>query len=119
MAERSSREQVNVLFLRYIVGFNPFCSKEKISLVMGYIVDLTLILCGIFGSHSNVTPNGVQSVIDDFAGSTHKASIHSEILSFIDGVPQFEYGDNDVVTAKIRDLISRNCDPPSAVPTYT
>ena len=87
--------------------------------MVGYIVDLTLILCGVFGSHVSLSPSQVQSVINNFAVATHKASIHSEILSFVNGVPQFEYGDNDVVTAKIRDLISRNCDPPRLTPTYT
>ncbi|KAI0276094.1 hypothetical protein BGY98DRAFT_736470 [Russula aff. rugulosa BPL654] len=84
-------------------------SNENICLVMGYIVDLTIILCGVFG---NVSPSVAQSVIDNFANSTHKTSIHSDISSFIRTVPQFQYYDNDVVMAKIIDLISRNCDPP-------
>lgn len=82
---------------------------------MGYIVDLTIILCGVFG---NVSPSVAQSVIDNFANSTHKTSIHSDISSFIRTVPQFQYYDNDVVMAKIIDLISRNCDPPPGNATY-
>ncbi len=109
---------MSVLFLHHIVGFNPFCSRDKISLVMGYIVDLTFILCTVFRFPGNVSPSQVQSVINNFDGSTHKASIHSEILSFVNGVPRFEYGDNDVVTTKIRGLISRSCDPPPAMPMY-
>ena len=81
-------------------------------LVVSYIVDLTIILCGVFGSRIDVSPSQIQSVINNFSGATHKASIHSEILSFVDKVPQFEYGDHDIITGKIRDLISRNCDPP-------
>ena len=79
---------------------------------MGYIVDLTLILCGVFGSHGNVLPSEAPSVINSFAGSSVKTSIHNDISSFIRTVPQFQYYDNDVVMAKIIDLISRNCDPP-------
>ena len=80
---------------------------------MGYIVDLTLVLCGVFGSHGSVSPSGVQSVIDNFASSNVKRRIHNDISSFIRTVPQFQYHDNDVVMAKIIDLISRNCDLPS------
>ena len=85
---------------------------------MGYIVDLTVILCDIFGSRGNVSPSGAQSVINKFGSSSLKTSIHSDISSFIRTVPQFQYGDKDVVMAKIIDLISRNCNPPSDDATY-
>ena len=85
---------------------------------MGYIVDLTVILCGVFGPHGNVSPSGVQSVINNFANSSLKTSIHSDISSFIRTVPQFQYYDNDVVMAKVIDLISRNCDPPPSNARY-
>jgi hypothetical protein len=80
---------------------------------MGYIVDLTVILCDIFGSHGNVSRSGIQSVINNFGSSSLKMSIHHDISSFIRTVPQFQYHDNDVIMAKIIDLISRNCGPPS------
>jgi hypothetical protein len=85
---------------------------------MGYIVDLTVILCGVFGSHGNVSPSGAQSVINIFADSSLKTSIHNDISGFIRTVPQFQYYDNDVVMAKIIDLISRNCDPLPGNATY-
>jgi hypothetical protein len=85
---------------------------------MGYVVDLTVILCGVFGSHGNVSPSGAKSVINNFVGSSLKTSIHNDISSFIRTVPQFQYGDNDIVMAKIIDLISRNCNPPSDDATY-
>jgi hypothetical protein len=84
---------------------------------MGYIVDLTVILCGVFGSR-NVSPDGAQSVINNFASSSLQTSIHNDISSFIRTVPQFQYYDNDVVLAKIIDLISRNCDPPPGNARY-
>jgi len=93
-------------------------SNENICLVMGYIVDLTVILCGVFGPHGSVSASGAQSVINNFANSSLKTSIHNDISSFIRTVPQFQYYDNDVVMAKIIDLISRNCDPPPSNATY-
>jgi len=83
-------------------------SKEEICLVVGYIVDLTLILCNVFKSSGNVSPGEVQSAISNFAGSSLKTSIHNDISSFIRTVPQLQYHNNDVVMAKIGDLISRN-----------
>lgn len=81
-------------------------SKEDICLVVGYIVDLTLILCNVFRSSGNVSLGEVQLTIKNFARSS--ANIHSDIRSFITMVPQLQYHDNDVVMAKIRDLISGN-----------
>jgi len=98
---------VSAPFFHYIVDFNPFFSKGKICLVVGYIVDLTLILCSVFRSPGNVSPGEVRSVINNLAGSSFNTSIHNDISSFIRTVtvPQFQYHDNDVIMAKIRDLI--------------
>ena len=101
---------MSALFLHFVVGFNPLYSTENICLVVGYIVDLTLILCGVFGSPGNVSSNKVQSVKHKFASSGLKAKIHAEICRFIETVPKFKYYDNDVVISKITDLIKQNCD---------
>jgi hypothetical protein len=98
--------------LLYAVGFNPFFSKETICLVVGYIVDLTLILCRVFRSPGNVSRGDIQSAINDFNNSSLKTSIHNDISSFIRTVPQFQYHDNDVIIAKIKDLTLKNCNPP-------
>ncbi|KAF8474332.1 hypothetical protein DFH94DRAFT_695408 [Russula ochroleuca] len=87
-------------------------SNENICLVVGYIVDLTLILCSVFRSSGNVSPSDVQSVMDNFDNSRLKTSIHAEISRFIRTVPRFNYHDNDVVMEKIIDLIRQNCDKP-------
>jgi hypothetical protein len=79
---------------------------------VGYIVDLTLILCSVFRSSGNVSPSDVQSVMDNFDNSRLKTSIHAEISRFIRTVPRFNYHDNDVVMEKIIDLIRQNCDKP-------
>jgi hypothetical protein len=103
---------VSALFLHYTVGFNPLFSNENICLVVGYIVDLTLILCGVFGSPGNVSSSNVQSVKNQFANSGLKMNIHAEIRRFIETVPKFKYHENDVVLVKITDLIKQNCDLP-------
>jgi hypothetical protein len=79
--------------------------------VVGYIIDLTLILCRVFSSR-NVSLGEVQSQINNFAISSLKTRIHNDIRSFITTVPQYQFQDNDVVIAKISDLTLRNCDPP-------
>jgi hypothetical protein len=98
--------------LHHVVGFNPSFSNENICLVVGYIVDLTLILCRVFRSSGNVSLNEVQSAMNDFADTRLKASIHTEIGRFIRTVPRFNYHDNDVVMEKIIDLIRQNCGKP-------
>jgi hypothetical protein len=81
--------------------------------VAAYIVNLTLILCGVFGRHGNVSPSGVQSIMNDLAGSSPRTNIHAEICSFLNRVNRFEYKDNDVVLTKIIDLIRQNCESSS------
>ena len=90
-----------------------FFRNEHISLVAAYIVNLTLILCGVFGRHGNVSASGVQSIIDDLAGSSPRTNIHAKICYFLNGVNRFEYKDNDVVLTKIIDLIRQNCESSS------
>jgi len=80
--------------------------------VAGYIVDLTLILCSVFRFPRNASPSEVQSVIDDFTGSSLKMDIHAEIRRFVQTVRQLEYQGNDVVMTKICDLILMNCNEP-------
>ena len=77
--------------------------------MVGYIVDLILILCSVLSSPGNVSPDEVPSVINDFVGSGLKTSIHNDISSFIRTVPQLQHYDNDVVMEKVVDLISKNC----------
>jgi hypothetical protein len=92
--------------------FQPFFSNENICIVMGYIVDLTLVLCSVFRFPGNVSPSKVQSVMNNFAGSGLKTSIHAEIKSFLRTVPLLEYHNKDVVMEKIIDLIRQYCDLP-------
>jgi hypothetical protein len=103
---------VSALFLHHAVIFSSLFRNENICLVVGYIVDLTLILCGVFESPGNVSPSRVRSVMNNFASSSLKKSVHAEISRFIRTVPSFNYHDVDVVMEKVIDLIKQNCDPP-------
>ena len=77
--------------------------------MMGYIVDLILVLCRVLEPHGNVSRSGAQSAINSLVSSGLKKSIHDEISSFIRTVqPHFEHNGLDVVMGKIVDLISRN-----------
>jgi hypothetical protein len=104
---------VSALFLYHTLDLNLFFRNEYISLVAAYIVDLTLILCGVFGCHGNVSPGDVQSIMNDFASNSFKTSSYAEICSFLKTVNRFEYQDNDFVLTKIIDLIRQNCDSSS------
>jgi hypothetical protein len=57
-----------------------------------------------------VAVQGAPPVMNDFAISSPKTSIRTEICRFLKTVHQFEYQDNDVILTKIIDLIRQNCD---------
>ncbi len=92
---------------------NPLSSKENICCVMGYIVDLTVVLSSIFESTGDVSPGGVQSVIKDLVDSGRKTSIHTEIRSFVRAAPAFTYHGHDLIMEKIIDLNTQFCVLPS------
>ena len=60
-----------------------YASQENVRCVMGYIVDLTVILDGIFRTTSdNVSANDVQSAVDRHVDSGRRDRIHRDIRSF-------------------------------------
>ncbi|KAI9456381.1 hypothetical protein BJY52DRAFT_1417161 [Lactarius psammicola] len=91
-------------------------SQENVRCVMGYIVDLTVILDGIFRTAaSDMSPNHTLQVFERHVKSGHRDAIHRDIRSFITEafeirsfVPQ-----KDLVLEKIIDLIKQFCVPPS------
>ena len=101
-----------------MLTFDLLFSNENICLMVGYIVDLTLILCRVFSSPGNVSSSKVQSVMNHFAGSGLKSNIHAGICRFIETVPKFKYHDNDIVVEKIIDLVTQNCDLPTGDAIY-
>ncbi|KAI9438740.1 hypothetical protein H4582DRAFT_2076367 [Lactarius indigo] len=59
-------------------------SQENVRCIMGYIVDLTVILDGIFRiAAGDMSPNHAQQVFERHARSRHRDAIHREIGSFI------------------------------------
>ena len=101
-----------MLFSDQLFDLIPLFSNENICCVMGYIVDLTAILCALFTSPGDVTTNGVQSAVKDFVDSGCKSTIHANISSFIAAGPALMYFERDVVMEKVIDLIKQFCVPP-------
>ena len=81
---------------------------------MGYIVDLTVILDGIFRTASgNVTGNDVQSAVDRHVNSGHRDRIHRDIQCFVTETfaIRFTVPQRDLVLEKIIALIRQYCVP--------
>jgi len=85
---------------------------ENIRYMVGYIVDLIIILHGLFVStHNDVSACKVQEVINHHVESGLQKRIHHDIRCFItDGGP-FTYRGNDIVVEKMIDLIKKFCVP--------
>ncbi len=83
---------------------------------MGYIVDLTVILDGIFRMAArDMSPNYAQHVFERHVRSVHKNMIHRDIWSFITeafAIPSFG-PQKDLVLERIIDSIKQFCVPPS------
>lgn len=77
---------------------------------MAYIVDLTVILHGLFRSSHSVSATDVQSATRDYAKTGARRQIHTEIRSFVTEIP-FTYHEKDTIMEKIIDLINQNCVP--------
>ncbi|KAH9172754.1 hypothetical protein EDB89DRAFT_2069422 [Lactarius sanguifluus] len=91
-------------------------SQENVRCVVGYIVNLTVILDGIFRiAAGDMSPSHVQQVFERHARSRHRDTINRDIRSFIaeafairSFAPQ-----KDLVLERIIDLIRQFCVPPS------
>ena len=84
---------------------------------MGYIVDLTVIMDGIFRvAAGSMSPQDAKLVFERHVRSGHRSEIHHDIRSFVTEafairplVPQ----QKDVIFERIIDLIKQFCVPPS------
>lgn len=91
-------------------------SIENIRYMVGYIVDLTIILHGLFVSaHGDVSACKVQEVMSRHVESGLQKRIHHDIRRFITDDGQFTYRGNDLVVEKMIDLIKKFCVPPAAI----
>jgi phosphoenolpyruvate carboxylase len=84
---------------------------------MAYIVDLTVILNGLFISSHSVSATEVQSAMKYYHQNGAWSQVHTEIRSFVAEMP-FTYHERDTIMEKIIDLITQNCIPTS-FPTST
>ncbi|KAH8977561.1 hypothetical protein EDB86DRAFT_3002349 [Lactarius hatsudake] len=91
-------------------------SQENVRCVVGYIVDLTVILDGIFRiAAGDMSPSHAEQVFERHARSRHRDAIHQDIRSFITEAlairslaPQ-----KDLTLERTIDLIKQCCVPPS------
>jgi len=86
---------------------DPYCgTNENVCCVMGYVVDLTVILYHVFRSSRDVSAHLVQSAITNFVHSGHKNEIHNSIRDFVTAVPARMHLERDVFMERIIDLIT-------------
>ena len=90
-------------------------SLENIRFVMGYIVNLTVILDDIFRTATgSVMEDSALEVMGTHVSSGRRDSIHGDIHSFVSFVIKFPVrpaSQKDLVLEKIIDLIRRYCSP--------
>jgi hypothetical protein len=90
-------------------------SLENVRCVMCYIVDLTVILDGIFriATH-NVSANDIQRVMDSHVNYGRRDRIHGDIHNFVAETfeTRFAGTERDLVLEMIIDLIREYCVPP-------
>ena len=80
--------------------------------MMGYIVDLTVILDGIFWlGAGRVSVNEAQTAMDRHVSSGRRDKIHGDITSFVTEVFQM-VPEKDLTLEKTIELIRRYCVPP-------
>ncbi|KAH9998780.1 hypothetical protein BJV77DRAFT_712350 [Russula vinacea] len=87
--------------------------QENVRCVMGYIVNLIVILDEMFRiAANNVTEDAALMVMKTFVGSGRRDSIHEDIRSFVTEtfLNRFD-SDRDLVLEKIIDLIRQYCPP--------
>ncbi|KAF8267147.1 hypothetical protein EI94DRAFT_1731317 [Lactarius quietus] len=82
-------------------------THKNIRCIMAYIVDLTVILYGLFLTSRSVFATEARSAVQNYE-SCSKAQIHGDIRSFVAQTP-LTYQDKDIMLEKIIDLIKQNC----------
>jgi len=91
-------------------------SQENVRCVMGYIVNLTVILDAIFSTTAgNVTENAILKVMGTHVRSGRRNDIHRDIRSFVTETfsIRFAIPEKDLVLEKIVSLIGLYCSPPN------
>ena len=115
MYTRGGESQCSSYSKASLSGSLSHTSQENVQCVMGYIVNLTVILDGVFkAAAGSVTEDVVLKVTDAHVESGRRDDIHRDIRSFVtktsairSAVPQ-----KDLAFEKIVDFIKRYCAPP-------
>jgi hypothetical protein len=84
--------------------------------VVAYIVDLTVIMDGIFRTAAgDMSPKDAQQVLDRHVRSGRRDAIHRDIQSFVKEAfaIRFSVPKKDLILERIIDLIRQYCVPPS------
>jgi len=87
-------------------------SQENVQCVMGYIIDLTVILNDIFrGVSGNVSGSDIQSAVEGHVSSGCRDRIHQEITNFVTETSAigFTVPQRDLILERITELIGRYC----------
>ncbi|KAF8272135.1 hypothetical protein EI94DRAFT_1796529 [Lactarius quietus] len=99
-----------------VASANPTSSQEIVRCVAGYIIDLTVILDGIFRvAAGDMSPKHVQEVLERHGRSGHRDAIHRDIRSFVEEAFATRHlaPEKDLILERIIDLIKQFCVPPS------
>jgi len=89
-------------------------SQANVRCLMGYIVDLTVILDALFCTTSgDITPESVQLVVNRHISSGKKNEIHRNIRRFVPVAfaTRFSVPQTDLILERIIDLIQASCIP--------
>ena len=91
-------------------------SQENVRCVMGYIVNLTVILDGVFRTTGgSVTENAALKVMVTHVRSGHRDSIHQDIRRFVTETFSIRVAsEKDLILEKMIHLIRQYCAPPNS-----
>ena len=87
--------------------------QESVRCVMGYIVNLIMILDGMFRAAArNTMENAAQEAMGDHIGSGRRDNIHQDIRRFVEDIFPIRFNSQRyLVLEKIIDLIRQHCFP--------
>jgi len=87
-------------------------SQANVRCIMGYIVNLTVILDALFSTTCDGSLNNFQLVLESHVSSGNKDKIHRDIHRFVSEM-ELSGMQRDLILEKIIDLIQLFCVPPS------
>ena len=107
----TSYQNRRAVFLDSKVDLIALSSVENVHCMMGYIVDLTVILYGLFVSGRDVSASEVHGAVDYHVKSGLRRHIHQDISRFVTKDAFSTYRGKDLCLEKIIDLIRQCCVP--------